>query len=332
MSKLQALKGSDKAALLVAMLGEETAAAVVKNLKPTDVARLGAALKKIEAVDPLLEQAILGESHRLLHEKHSEAVNVADLSRRIMTRALGTEEANRILGDPQEESAKETLRNASPAQLAALLAREQSQTIAVVLRQLPSKLAAETLAALPGEVRGAALKGLAAAEPPAPALVRRISLVLKSQLSGGAGPGNVVEETGGGLEHAVELLRSMGRAKSRELMTALESDDPETANRIKDQLFLFEDLGGLPAKSLGEVLRGVDARVLATALKGAEEEIREKFLGALSERAAVMIREEMEYLGGARVQEIEEAQREIRNVALQLEAAGTLNLEEPSNG
>jgi flagellar motor switch protein FliG len=126
----------------------------------------------------------------------------------------------------------------------------------------------------------------------------------------------------------VGMLRAMGRAKGREILTTIEAEDAETATKIKDRLFLFEDLARLPARGLAEVLRGVDARKLATALKGAEEAVRDRFLGALSERAAQMIREEMEYLAGARVQEIEEAQKEVRDVALQLEAAGTLNLEE----
>lgn len=333
MGKPHGLRGTEKAALLIASLGEETSASIVKSLPPGQQARLGAALRKIESVDPLLERAVLDESHRILNETKSGTAEVGDLARRILTRALGAEQANRMLGDEQDEAARTSLRTASPSMLAAFLAKEKVQTIAVVLRQLPAKLAADTLVALPTEARAGALKGLAGSEPPAPALVRRIALVLKSHLASQTASAPAEEEDReGGLDHAVEMLRAMGRAKGREILATIEAEDAETASKIKDRLFLFEDLAALPARSLAEVLRGVDARKLATALKGAEEAVRDKFLSALSERAAQMIREEMEYLGGARVQDIEEAQKEVRDVALQLEASGTLSLEETESG
>ena len=327
------LRGAEKAALFLAALGEEASASIVKNLPTAQLARLGAALRKIEKLDPESERAVLGESRRILREPKGRDAGPGDLARRILTRALGADEANRFLGDEQEEAARASLAAAPASRIAAFLSKEAPLTIAVVLRQLPAKLAAETLAALPEDRRPGALKGLAGAEPAPPALVRRISLVLRKHLAdpAGAGPAAEEQDRDAGLLHAVEMLRAMGRAKGREILATLEADDAETATRIKDRLFLFEDLSHLPARSLGEVLRGVDARKVALALKGTEEAIRDKFLGALSERAAQMIREEMEYLGGSRVEEIEEAQKEVRDVALQLEAAGTLNLEETDN-
>jgi len=333
MSKGIALRGVDKAALLVAVLGEEAAASVVKTLGPAEVAKLGAALRRIEAVDPILEQAVLRESHGLLSQQVSSVPAGDDLARRILTRAVGAEATDRLLGNSQEEESRRLLRNASPAKLARLLSKEQPQTIAVVLRQIPPRLAAETLALLPDEIRGGALKSLAGSESAAPALVRRISFVLRNHLESESAGGeeSELEPPDAGLSHAVAMMRAMGRARGREILASLDKADPGTGSKIRDQLFLFEDLVALPARSLGEVLRGVDAKKLATALKGAEEAVREKFLSALSERAAQTIREEMEYLGGARVQDIEAAQKEIRDSALQLEAAGTINLEDTEN-
>ncbi|MBI3448225.1 MAG: hypothetical protein HY049_04815 [Acidobacteria bacterium] len=327
----ESLRGAEKAALFLAALGEEASASIVKNLPVAQLAKLGAALRKIEKLDPESERVVLGESRRILRDPKGRDAGGGDLARRILTRALGADQADRFLGDEQEEAARASLASAPASKIAAFLSKEAPLTIAVVLRQLPAKLAAETLAALPEDRRPGALKGIAGAECAPPALVRRISLVLRKHLADpdAGGPAAAEEEDkDAGLLHAVEMLRAMGRAKGREILATIEADDPETATRIKDRLFLFEDLSHLPARSLGEVLRGVDARKLALALKGTEEAIRDKFLGALSERAAQMIREEMEYLGGARVEEIEEAQKEVRDVALQLEAAGTLNLEE----
>src|SRR5262249_1938809 len=124
MAGRDALRGPEKAALFLAALGEEASASIVKNLPSAEIAKLGAALRRIESVDPEAERGVLGESRRLLREARSAPQAAGDLARRILTRALGADQASRFLGDEQEEAARASLRSAPASKIAGFLAKE----------------------------------------------------------------------------------------------------------------------------------------------------------------------------------------------------------------
>lgn len=215
------------------------------------------------------------------------------------------------------------LRSEAPEELARLIRNEHPQTIAIILSHLPTDRAGEVLTYLPDEVKGNVASRIAMAQRFSPEMLEEINQVfmdiLKKKTASARQPGK-----DDGLHRLAEMLNFMEKDESDSILTEIETEDPVLAARIRQMMFVFDDVILVDDRGLQQVLRKVDTRELAIALKAASEEIRRKIFQNMSERAGDMLREEMETLGPVRMRDVENAQQVIINIIQEMEADGSL--------
>lgn len=331
------LSGPQKAAILVSMIDEEAAAAVVQSLDEDEIRALVAEIARVDVVDPDECDDALAEFEEMIESARGLFRVGAAKARRLVQRldsSLGEKMSEEVLGDVDDTSSPNLsgegglpteLARAPSRRLAVLLRAESPQTTALVLSRLHPRKAARVLAALGPRVRADVTRRLAGLHEVRPEVVARIGRALVERLP------EIDEEpvvAVDGRAVAVATLRSLGRSAGQEIVGELEDDEPELARALRDELFTFEMLRCLPDRDVPEILKQVDRSTLALALKGADEELCSMFLGAMSERAGQMLREEMDFFLAPRLAEIEQAQRVIIEVALRLENEGTIVIED----
>jgi flagellar motor switch protein FliG len=268
----------------------------------------------------------LDDVYREFVERTQEAVAVPRggirYLRRLATRALGESRTQAIFDDtPQTEM--ERIAATDPSVLASVLENEHPQLIAAILSQLGPGNAAQVLEALPEQVRPAALLRLGGMTEVPAGLLEEIAAALSQDLPpSGAEAALSVD----GIGRSAALVRKLSRDSCDALLGEVEAEDANLASEIRRSMYSFEDLKVLDPRSLRELLKAVPGDRLTLALKTASEELREHIFGGMSKRAADRVREDLELLGAVRLSEVEEAQREIVEVALRLESEGVLSL------
>lgn len=332
-----ALTGREKAAILVAMIGEEAAGKVLEHLEPEEVRALALEVARIRMIDPSRQAPVLGEFVELVANARGLERAGPHLARRLLGRVM-PEEVDRLIRDPNPPSLREeeertplpelpaALTAASTRRLALLLGEEAPQTAALVLAHLPPRRAARVLLALEAERRLEVTRRMASIREVRPDVLSRVAEALVSRLS-------AIDEQPvvpiDGVQAAAGALTKMGRAAGREIVDAMADDFPDLSRQLRDLLFTFDMLRGLSDRDCQELLRQVDRNTLAVALKAADPELLDMFTRNMSERAAQMLIEEMDLVGAPRLAEIERAQRTIVDLVLALEAEGSVALEEP---
>jgi flagellar motor switch protein FliG len=217
----------------------------------------------------------------------------------------------------------DSLRKADPAQLAKFIEGEHPQTIALILAHLDSKQASTLLLLLPKEVRGEAIKRLAQLRQFSPEMAERVSLVLHKRLES---LGEQSRRAYAGLRGVAELMNRLDVATGKNILEAIEKEDPKLALSIRNLMFTFEDLLTIPEAGIRELLAQMDKKTLATALRGASEELKNYIFKSMSSRAVEMLKEDMEVLGPVKSRDVNKAQVEAVGVARKLEAEGKLTL------
>jgi flagellar motor switch protein FliG len=246
----------------------------------------------------------------------------------LLVKAFGKDGANVLLDQvlqAQEASALnlDTLQKADPTQLVKFVEGEHPQTIALVLAHVGARTATSLLVLLPEKLRAEAVRRLAVMQQFSTEMVKRISVVLHKKL---AALGEQSRRAYGGVTAVAEMLNRVDRKICEEVLTAIEQEDPKLSLAIRDLMFAFEDLSAVPEASIREVLNQVDKKTLATALKGASEDLRDHFYKCMSSRAVEMLKEDIEALGPTRSRQVHQAQQEIVNLARKLEAEGKIAL------
>jgi flagellar motor switch protein FliG len=336
-----ALSGTQKAAILMTLLGEEAAGRVMQHLEPAEIRQVALEVAKLRMVDLSACAGVMREFVELAASERALQPAGPQLARKLLLRAM-PEEVDRLVRDPARERIADDedepddarlpelpapLVRASARRLAALLAEEAPQTAALVLAHLPPRKAARVLLALPAERRVEATRRMAAIREIRPDVVRRVAQVLLDRL------GAISEEPlvpVDGVQAAAEALTRMGRLAGREVVDGLSGEFPELSRQLRELLFTFDMLRGLHDCDAQELLRQVDRTTLALALKGSDPELAQLFVRNMSERAAQMLEEEIDLLGAPRLAEIEKAQRALVELVLRLEAEGLIALEEPA--
>lgn len=318
------LSGIRKAAILLVSLGSELSAEIFQHLNDQEVEKLSLEIARIDAVEPEQRQAVLEEFNEMLRAQEYISQGGMDTAQDILEKALGSNQAKEVidrLTTSQEVRPFDFIRQAEPEHILNFIQEEHPQTIALVLAYLDPETSSEIMQQLPMEIQADVSKRIALMDRTSPEMIREVERVLERKLS------SLVNEeyaATGGIEAIVEMLNSADRGTEKSILESLEEDDPELAEEIRRQLFVFEDITQLSDQDVQTVLREVDQEELTLALKAVEEDVKEKVFSNMSKRAASMVREELEYMGPVRVSDVEEAQQEIVNVIRRLEEEGQI--------
>jgi flagellar motor switch protein FliG len=324
------LSGRRKAAILCISLGEHGAAEVFKHLPHDVVEQLAMEMARTPAVESSQANTVLEEMVRTAYERGFLAEGGMRFARDVLERALGTQRAADVLNrlaSVIESNPFEFLRGSPPEQIYAFLRNEHPQTIALVLAHLPTNdLAARVLQLLPPDEQADVATRVALMGQTSPDIVRevagmmskRVETVLQHEYS----------ETGG-IRSLAQILNSTERGIEKHILEHLAEESRELADEVRALLFVFEDLLTLDDRSIQLVLRDVDQKDLALALRGTTEEVKEKILANMSSRAAEVLREEMELMPPQRRRFVEEAQARIVAIVRKLEDADEIVLSRP---
>jgi flagellar motor switch protein FliG len=320
--------GLRKAAILLVLLGDDVASEVFRHLNITEVQRLTAEIAQLSSISSEMAAHVLQEYHRLSLTQDYLAQGGQEYANQLLVKAFGKEGASTLLEQvlqTQEANALsfDTLRKADPEQLAKFVEGEHPQTVALLLAHLGARASTSLLVLLPEKLRAEAVRRLAVMQQFSTEMVKRISAVLHKKL---ASVGEQSRRAYGGVSAVAEMLNSVDRKYSDQILSSIEQQDPKLSLAIRDLMFAFEDLSTVPEAAIREVLGQADKKTLATALKGASEDLKNHFYKSMSSRAVEMLKEDIEALGPVRSSQVRQAQQEIVNLARKLETDGKIAL------
>lgn len=325
-STLHGMSNERKAAILLVSLAPEVASKVMQYLSEDEIETLTLHIANLTRISPEEKEFVLENFYdRLAGGGELQAGGIA-FAKELLERALGPQKAQMILeklSTSVQVSPLSFLREVDVNQVAAVLQNEHPQTIAIVLSHMPPKEAAQVLSTLPQELAIDVSMRIALMDRTAPDVLHSIERVLERKLAG-AFVRSLEEESAGGVKALAEILNNVDRSTEKTILEAFSGKNPELAEEVKKLMFVFEDIVTLDDRSIQKVLQDVETKELALALKGSAPEVREKIMKNLSERAALMLEEEMEYLGPVRLRQVEEAQQAIVARIRALEEAGEI--------
>jgi flagellar motor switch protein FliG len=319
------LSGLTKAAIVMLLLGEEASTEVFRHLSEDEIEQLAKEMAALGLINTKTSESVMEEFHQTMVA--SEYVTRGDIgyARRVLERTLGVQAAKRILDRVihsfQKTAGFKSLTAVDPEQLSKFILGEHPQTIALILAHLNSASAAQLNTRLPDALRADVLTRMASLDDISPEVVTRISTVIEQRLKTLGGPSR---ETHGGVRAVAELFNRLERTVSGPVLEAIEMERPDLAVSIRNLMFVFDDLVHVDDNGMREIAQRSDKKALTIALKGASEEIRDRFFSNMSKRAAEMLREEMEVLGAVRLRDVEKAQQDIVSIARKLEEEGVI--------
>ena len=321
------MPGVRKAAVFIAQLSKEDAGALMAKMRPREVELLTRELMQIGSVEPDDVDGVLNEFHEMMAAQRYVGRGGVDFAREILAAGLGEDKAEGILARLNvvyTEVPFASLRNADVRQLVTFLKDEHPQVIALVLAHLTAAQSAEVLSGFAPEQQAAVAHRIATMDRTSPEMVRLVEEELGRRM--GSLLAHQDMSTVGGVETLVEIINRSPRPTERSILEWLDNTDPELAEQVRSQMFVFEDIVTIDDRSLQLVLREVEANDLATALKGVRPDVRDKVVRNLSERAAENLSEEIELLGPVRTRTVEEAQAKVVGIIRTLEEQGVLTL------
>ncbi len=318
--------GAERAAILLMTLGEQEAAAVLKQLNAKEVQRVGVAMAQLAGVSREDVSSVLGQFSSDLGSQTSVGVDSDQYVRKVLLEALGADKANplvdRILGG-RSSRGLDALKWMEAKAVAEMLRYEHPQIIAIVLSYLDSDQGAAVLNGLPENLRADVVTRIATLEGVHPSALNELDEVLEKQFTGT----NASKSSGfGGPKVAAGILNLMGAASEGKIIEEIGKSDAPLAQALRDLMFVFEDLGEIEDRGIQELLREVASEKLVIALKAAAEPLKQKFFKNMSERAAEMLKDDMESKGPVRLSEVESAQKEIVMTARKMADEGRLQL------
>ena len=323
-NKRSSLLGREKVAVLMVILGNEIASEIYKLLDDTSIEITTLEIANLRKVPPELKLEVMKEAQEILMAREFMARGGVEYARDILERALGPERAQNLLGRVTaslQVRPFDFMRHTDPQQVLGFIQGEHPQTIALIMSYLEPLQAAMIISGLPAVMQAEVAKRIARMDRITPEILREVERVLERKLSTVMGQDFTLA---GGVDAVVAIINSADRATERNIMEYLEENDPELAEEIKKRLFVFEDILRLDDRSLQRVLREVELKELGLALKGATEDLRNKFFKNMSKRAAEMLKEDMEFMGPVRVKDVEDSQQKIVNAVRSLEEAGEI--------
>lgn len=322
------LPGVRKAAILLVLLGEDAASRIYRNLPERDLEHLTQEIAEINYIDPQTALEVLQEYHRLTVTQDYLAVGGTDYAQKLLVKAFGEDVARQLLSQVSHSAEAsvtklDSLNKADPQQLAKFLEIEHPQTIALILAHMDAKQASVLLMKLPETLRAETIKRMAQLRQFSPDIAQKISMSLHKRLEA---LGEQHRRGYAGVQGVADLLNRLDPVSSKSILEAVEREDPNVALGIRNLMFTFQDLMGVPEAGIREILAGLDKKTLAMALRGANEELKNYIFKSMSSRAVEMLKEDMEVLGPVRSRDVMKAQQEAVSIARKLEAEGKISL------
>jgi flagellar motor switch protein FliG len=321
----ETLRGFEKAAILVNYLGPDALRALLKSLDDADIRKLLNVMGKYRIVPVHVTKKVLEEFYELISETEDYIFSEKSSNKDTIVNALGEERARAILGGLNIMSGDgrqlESLEMVDAKSLSTFLVNEHPQTVAVILAHLEPEKKGEVLKRLPDALQAEVVLRMANLDHVAPELIAEIDAVLKKELSSMS---TVEQAALGGVQPVAEMLNVMDKNTETSIMSRLEEKDPLLAEEIRKLMFVFDDISKIDDRGIQVLLKEVPNDKLLLALKTANEEIKNKFFKNLSQRAAEMLREDLNNMGPSRLSDVEGAQQEIVNAARRLEAEGKI--------
>ncbi len=311
----------EQVAIALVVLGDHLSADVLRHMPTSMVERITFVISSLKRIPPSKRQEV---AERLLQEveaQRASAFGGLEFARKVLIKAVGLERAEELLSQVAQRNSErpfDFLADVDPSQLARFLQEEHPQTVALILAHLPPVLAARVFVNLPESQRAEVVNRIGMMDRISPDVVKTVESGLQAKLSMVL-PRERQGDRVGGVEFLVQLLNQVDRSAEKAIMAQLQEINPELAEQVQAQMFVFEDLVLLDNRSLELVLREVDKKDLLLALRGAPEEVREVIFRNMSKRAAQMMQEDLAVMGPVRLRTVEEAQKKIVKVVRQLE-------------
>ena len=327
MAKSGKLTGIQKAAILFITLGPDASSGIIKKLPEKDIQKITYEIANISSVKSEQRHNILDEFMEINKAKDFLLEGGVDYARNLLSKALGNQRAKEILDKVMEETQQyrpfSIARKADAHQLLNVISNEHPQTIALIMCYMQSDKAAQILAALPLELQSDVSFRIATMSSISPMVIKEIEKVLNGKLSSVIRTDSTVV---GGIESLVEILNQVDRTTERNITEGLEREDAELAEKVKESMFVFEDIITLDDVAIQRILREIDNKDLSLALKGCSEEVANSIYKNQSKRAAASLKEDIEFLGPVRLMDVEKSQQKIVGVLRRLDEAGEIVL------
>ncbi|AHF07788.1 flagellar motor switch protein FliG [Desulfitobacterium metallireducens] len=320
----QSINGIQKAAILMIALGPDKSAKIVQHLTETEIDQLTLEMANVHKISAEQRDNVVDEFHQMCIANDYIAQGGIDYARDVLERALGEQKAFDIisrLSSSLKMRPFDLVRRTDPKQLLSFIQGEHPQTIALIMTHLPSDKAATILSSLAHEKQADITRRIALMGRTSPDVLKEIEKILERKISSLA-PTDYT--TSGGIQSVVDILNRSDPGTLKVVMDALEMDDPELAEQVKRQMFVFEDIVMLDDRGIQLVLREVDSKDLALAIKGSNPEVGEKIMQNMSARASQMLKEDIEFMGPVRLRDVEDAQQRIVKVIRRLEESGAI--------
>jgi flagellar motor switch protein FliG len=319
------MTNEEKAAILLLALEEDLAAEVMKNLRPSDIRRLGKQMSRITNVSADTVNSVAKEFCSMAKEQWDGLTISGETSQKIVLKALGEGQAQEMLNDisnahNSDNPIIEKLRDVDPKMLAEFTKTEHPQTIALILVHLRPEQAAQMLDYYPAVLQCEIAKRMATLKGVPHEFIDEVAKTLEKEIMTGAS----TDQQLGGARFIGEILNKMNRASESAIVAALEESDPDIAAQIRNFMFNFDDVLKLDDRSIQELMREVSSEDLARALKLVDENMRGKIYRNMSKRGAEMLKEEIEMMPPIRLSEVEVSQRNIVDITKKLESEGKI--------
>ncbi len=326
MKKAREMKGIEKVATFLITLGPDASAKVLKRFSESEIERITMEIANTTSVSSEKVKNVVDEFLLLSEAQQYMLDGGLNYAKDVLEKTLGNQKASNIvkkLKDTSQIKPFNFVADVDPKQLANIIRAEHPQTIALILSYVQPELAATVLADLDPQVQPDISRRMAVMERTSPEVVKEVEKVLEKRLS------NIMFQdhtASGGIPSLVNILTRVDRGTEKHILEELEKQDEELTEEIRNRMFIFEDIVALDDGAIQRVLREIDSKDLALALKGVDSEVSDRIFKNISKRAAEMLKEDMEYTGPVRLRDVEEAQQKIVGVIRQLDESGEIAL------
>jgi len=325
--KSKKLTGADQVAIFMMSIGESAAADVLRLMEPKEVQKIGAAMAALQRVSRSDIDFVLKQFSETVQDQTALGIGSDEYVRNVLQSALGKDKADGVIDRillGRNSKGLEALKWLDPRAISDMIRHEHPQIVAIVLSHLDPEQAAETLVYLPERMQSDIILRIATLEGVQPSALQELDEVLERQLSG---KNTTKSSMIGGIRTAANILNAMDSSKEAIVMQGVAETDEELATSIQDLMFVFDNLVDIDDRGIQTLLREISTDVLVLALKGADDDLKDKIFKNMSKRAGEMLRDDLEARGPVRLSEVEAAQKEILATARRLSEAGEIVLD-----